>query len=338
MLSIIICSTRPTTDEELVRNIAATIGVAYEIVHIDNSQNTYNIFQAYNYGVEQAKGDLLCFMHEDVLFHTQGWGKIVEQYLALDYIGAIGVAGGSVVLDQLDWRFYGFGTMYLMQGTTTVEESPNYYIIHPAHRPYHHALSMVAVLDGVWMCMRKELFQKIRFDDEHFHDFHLYDSDICMQINKAGKNVFVTYDILLEHKSMGTFSESYKDSLNIFFQKWKSDLPMMKGMVVSKQEMDDALAKAQIVFDKRLAEDALRIGIRQVYNNKRKGQPCRRFTPAERQLIDESAWMCRRSYIRNLQMPVSEVWQSVKDYLVSPYASRRCSLFLKFLWHRIVWR
>ena len=338
MLSIIICSTHSTTDDALVSNIAATVGVDYEIVHIDNSQNTYNIFQAYNRGVALAKGDLLCFMHEDVQFHTQDWGKVVEGYLALDDVGAIGVAGGNVVLDSLDWRFYGFDTMYLMQGTTTVEERPNYYIAHPANRPYHHAFSMVAVLDGVWMCMRRELFREIRFDDEHFHSFHLYDTDICMQINKAGKNNFVTYDVLLEHKSMGTFSESFKDSLSVFFQKWKTDLPMIKGMAVSQQEIDEALAKAQSVFDERLEEDALRMAIRGVYSDKQKGLPCRRFTSAERRLIDETAWECRCSYIKDSQMPVAEVWYAVKEYLRSPYASRRCSLFFKFLWHRILHR
>ena len=42
MISLIICSTREELDPVLKDNIAATIGVPYEIIHIDNSQGKYS--------------------------------------------------------------------------------------------------------------------------------------------------------------------------------------------------------------------------------------------------------------------------------------------------------
>jgi hypothetical protein len=69
MVSIIICSKYQQLDKQLLLNIQNTIGTAYEVVNIDNSQHQYSIFEAYNIGVSRAKGEYLCFMHEDVLFH-----------------------------------------------------------------------------------------------------------------------------------------------------------------------------------------------------------------------------------------------------------------------------
>ena len=78
MLSLIICSRTPKISEELEKNIADTIGCEYELVVIDNSLNKYSIFSAYNEGVKRSIGDILCFMHEDILYKTINWGQQVE--------------------------------------------------------------------------------------------------------------------------------------------------------------------------------------------------------------------------------------------------------------------
>lgn len=97
MISIIICSRKADISRELKDNIAATIGCEYELCVIDNSRNDYNIFTAYNEGVRRAKGDILCFMHEDILFHSEKWGTIVEEFfLEHAEAGLLGVIGGSL--------------------------------------------------------------------------------------------------------------------------------------------------------------------------------------------------------------------------------------------------
>ena len=100
MISIIICSRKTDTPDELKQNIAETIGCEYELVVFDNSANNYSIFQAYNEGVRRAKGNLLCFMHEDVLFRTKDWGRIVESHFASnEQIGLVGFAGTHFLPD-----------------------------------------------------------------------------------------------------------------------------------------------------------------------------------------------------------------------------------------------
>jgi glycosyltransferase involved in cell wall biosynthesis len=71
MISIIICSRNLGIDPKLSTNITSTIGCEYELIVIDNSQNKYSIFQAYNIGIEKSTSEIICFVHEDVLFHSK---------------------------------------------------------------------------------------------------------------------------------------------------------------------------------------------------------------------------------------------------------------------------
>ena len=95
MLSIIVCSRSSQLPYYFLQNISETIGADYEIVAIDNSSKTYSIFSAYNEGVRRSIGEYLCFVHEDVTFCTNEWGKIVSGKLSDQTIGIIGVVGSD---------------------------------------------------------------------------------------------------------------------------------------------------------------------------------------------------------------------------------------------------
>ena len=99
MISLIICSRQPDIPQELKDNIALTIGVEYELVVIDNSKNQYSIFLAYNEGVRRSQYPYLCFMHEDILYHTQEWGKNVVEHFKDEKVGLIGVVGTHFLPD-----------------------------------------------------------------------------------------------------------------------------------------------------------------------------------------------------------------------------------------------
>ena len=75
MISIIICNRVTEVDESILINIKECVGdVVYEVISIDNSKNGYDIFQAYNIGVRKAQYPIICFMHDDILFHSYNWG------------------------------------------------------------------------------------------------------------------------------------------------------------------------------------------------------------------------------------------------------------------------
>ena len=97
MISIIICSRTKTITPVLLENIKNTVGANYELIVIDNSENNYSIFEAYNLGIKKSKSELLCFIHDDVLLHTNNWGTIlIDIFNNNKNLGLLGVAGAKV--------------------------------------------------------------------------------------------------------------------------------------------------------------------------------------------------------------------------------------------------
>ena len=88
------------------------------------------------------------------------------------------------------------------------------------------------------MCffISRKLFESIRFDDRTFQGFHLYDMDICMQVQALGKRVCVTDVLEIEHfwSEDSLKDERYRavldHNLELFYRKWEKKLPMVRGI------------------------------------------------------------------------------------------------------------
>lgn len=228
MISLIVCSRCPDKLDSLKKNVAKTIGAEYEFVIIDNSDNRYNIFSAYNEGVARSKGDILCFMHEDLVFHSKKWGNNVIAHFDNNEIGLIGVAGGTYLpkVPLITW-WDSNCTGHIIQGMT-IEN--HYYRLLPIYknskeRDEKKNASEVVAVDGMWFCIKKSMFDRIRFDENTFHGFHCYDLDICMQVLGQNKKIEVVFDILIEHKSTGCKDDKFYDNLLIWYKKWEHCLP-----------------------------------------------------------------------------------------------------------------
>ena len=222
MVSIIICSRNKEIPEPLLSNIEATIGVPFELVIVNNTQNKLTIFQAYNIGVSKSNFPYLCFMHDDILFHTFDWGKAVCRHFEDKTIGAIGIAGGKYLgYMPGTWWSSGFWEQNIIH-TNKVEETTTLDTVVKTEG----SRSDVTAVDGVWFCIPKELFRQIRFDEHTFKGFHYYDLDICMQIATQGYKIYVVFDILMEHFSKGSLNKSWLQNALIFQQKWRAKLPV----------------------------------------------------------------------------------------------------------------
>jgi len=236
MISIIICSRKQDISFELQKNITETVGCEYEIVVIDNSKKKYSIFSAYNEGICRSCGEILCFMHEDILFHTDGWGQIVEQTVKNTNIGLVGVIGSQYKSAFCQPWWADFACIgQLIQGSI---KSGKYKTDRCTHWERRNGDSdEVAILDGLWFCAKKELFSMILFDENTFSGFHMYDADICMQVHKIGFKVCVIYDLWIEHKSTGNPNEEFVSQLKLWFEKWRDYLPIYKGKLLENEVM-----------------------------------------------------------------------------------------------------
>ena len=233
MISLIICNKEPGLLNKLSNNIKKTICTEYELIAIDNSQNKYSIFEAYNIGANKARGDIICFCHEDILFKTNNWGqKIISIFNSNAKIGIVGFAGAHFLPDcPMYWSSSPFISEYNLN-------NDNGQIIEFFCTDYYNEqnIAEAVAVDGLCFFVRRELFEQISFDEKTYKGFHLYDMDICMQAIKAGYKVCVTKDILVEHfwsekgaaKKAGM--ELFEHNLSLFCAKWKDDLPIYKGL------------------------------------------------------------------------------------------------------------
>lgn len=216
IISIIICSRHNSISDSLQLNIADTIGVSYEIICIDNSQGKFNMCSAYNEGVQRAKGEYLCFMHEDVTFLNNDWGKkAIEECSHID-VGLLGIVG-TTYFDQsfIYWPFNPFIVGHHWNG----EE----------HRVFNHDLSVknVVAVDGMWLFTKAELFKKtVRWDDSTFTRFDFYDMDMCMQIYTAGLKIKIMPQIHINHSSDGNYTPAFYRSCIDFHKKWDHIFPI----------------------------------------------------------------------------------------------------------------
>ena len=257
MLSLIICSRHSDISDKLKDNIQKTIIAEYELIVIDNSKNKYSIFSAYNEGVKKAKFPFLCFMHEDILFHTKDWGVNVINHFENQKVGLIGVAGGHFLPKcPSSWNTTNICSFNIIQH---VNDGGNYKTEHWEKNNYmKNSKTMEAVVvDGVWFCIRKSLFKLISFDENTFKGFHCYDLDICLQVREKESSVKVVSDILLEHFSMGSLNNDWISNSLILYNKWKDYLPQIAGVSLSEAEINERTELAALIFS--LREELIRV-------------------------------------------------------------------------------
>jgi hypothetical protein len=246
MISLIICSRNSEISPLLKKNITETIGVGYEVIIIDNSQNKYSIFQAYNEGVRKSIFPYLCFMHEDILFHTKDWGCKVIEHFKNPQVGLIGVVGGHYMPQcPASWWSTQYNSGQFIQGFYDKHKYNTETISCSRYKKPNETSLNVAAVDGFWFCIPRKLFSVVKFDEETFKEFHFYDTDICFQIINQNKEVRVVFDILIEHSSRGTQNGAFLEQRVICYNKWAHFLPIIRGIEISTYDIEDRLKLAE---------------------------------------------------------------------------------------------
>lgn len=228
MISIIICSRSSDIPSSFRKNIELTIGVNYEIIVIDNSKNEYSIFSAYNQGVGRSLYPYLCFVHDDIMFRTDNWGKKLIRHLNDQETGIIGIAGGKIMAKvPAQWSSEG-------KYKNIIQHRKNKIYRGKEPGDFSGIRQSVILLDGVFLSMRRNFFDEISFD-EKIEGFHGYDHDICAQSIVSGFKNYVVYDILLEHFSAGKGDARFYNNLITISKKWEKHLPLFSND--SKEEI-----------------------------------------------------------------------------------------------------
>jgi hypothetical protein len=234
MISILVCSVRPDLYQQLVKNVAKTIGVDYEILYYDNRKGSKGICEVYNLLAQDAKYKILCFIHEDVVFTTTNWGKILLKIFSENDIGVVGVAGSKYKSEKFSGWFTGIPQLDCGNIIHQYPDRREKIFLQPTEGDI---LEDVVCIDGVFICCTSRVWSDLKFDSENIKGFHFYDIDFSIRAAKRYK-VVVTYEIEIIHITVGgDFGDRWVKMAIDYHQHNKHILPFTKQNVSPDTEV-----------------------------------------------------------------------------------------------------
>lgn len=155
------------------------------------------VAESYNLLGVTSMADILLFVHDDVVFLSEGWDEKIKDALSLgfDVVGVVGSKKyeGGMVFDA--GREFSAGRIAcLREGKRMVRIMNHLSEVEP-----------VKVVDGVFLATTRDHFGRTGFDQQ-FDGLFFYDMDYCLRSNCA------VVDILISHeKPAHLFGDYPKD-------------------------------------------------------------------------------------------------------------------------------
>lgn len=231
MISLIACSVNSERAKAFQKNIERTIGIPHEIIIFDNREKKYGLAKAYNLCASQSRYDYLCFIHEDIAFHSLNWGELILQKLAEPSCGVIGFAGSTIKskVESPLRQIAKFSYSNYIQDFSS-KQRLFFNNINP-DKDYEPCI----ILDGFCLFARKDVWIKNPFDEELLPGFHGYDLDFSLQVAQSYSN-YICNTIVIEHFSLGGYNKDWVEAtIKMHQQKWENKLPLYIGNPTAKE-------------------------------------------------------------------------------------------------------
>ncbi len=201
-VSAIICSNRPEYLADISRQLAEQFAAhEFEVIAITDAKS---LCEGYNRGAARAKGEVLIFCHDDIEIVHADFGSRVLAHL--DDFDAIGVIGGDELVNG-NWSHAGPPHLH---GQIIHRPKDGQGYLYFAAGFHANPARDIKALDGVFIAVQRHVWEKLRFDEDTFDSFHLYDADFTYRAAKAGYRVGVALDLLLIHFSTGTYDARWQ--------------------------------------------------------------------------------------------------------------------------------
>lgn len=210
-VSVIICSITPSRFDKVCANYRTLLdGVPHEIIGIHDARS---LCEGYNRGVRQSNGDLLVFSHDDVELASPDFAARVLHHL--ENYDLVGIAGTSRLVSG-NWINGGWPHLHGQVGSEVAKPGRLIVTVYQLAGP---ATAGVEAIDGVLLAARRELLERVAFDETTFDGWHLYDLDFSLAAHAAGFRTAVCNDICLIHDSIGTYNEDWQRYARRFEEK-----------------------------------------------------------------------------------------------------------------------
>lgn len=215
-ISVVIVYTNTVQLAEAVKYLKAqSLYPSIETVLVDNRENRFpSAASALNYGAENAKGEVVVFMHQDVYLWD---GKILEKYFDILHSNPKAILGVAGVAQKDHLIYYDF-----------CETKERIY----RGRSSHGQLIKAITLDECLIAMQKSLWAKLKFDEKTCDNWHFYAADICYNnLLSGGENFILSADMC--HESQGSaYNKAYRQTLKAMIKKYRKKLKRIETTCV----------------------------------------------------------------------------------------------------------
>ncbi|MES2933512.1 MAG: glycosyltransferase [Pseudomonadota bacterium] len=211
-ISAIICSIKPAYFAKIRQQLIDQFPLhAVEVIGIHDATS---LCEGYNRGAAQAKGEILIFCHDDIeIVHTDFGERLLHHLRGADLIG---VAGTSKLVSG-DWRHAGPPYLHGQIIHRPVNSDGLLYFATGLQQAVIHNIQAV---DGVFIAVRRTVWEALRFDADRFDGFHLYDIDFSFRAHLAGYRLVIPMDLLLIHFSTGRYNSQWQSYNRRFLEKF----------------------------------------------------------------------------------------------------------------------
>lgn len=238
-VSVVICSIKP---EQFARVTARYREVFtdydLEIIGIHDAKS---LCEGYNRGATQSRGDMLIFSHDDIDMVNGDFASRLLTHLAR--YDVVGVAGTSKLIDG-DHSLAGYP--YVHGQVIHEVEKQMIYLCADFSSP---VAERAQAFDGLFFAVRREVWESLKFDEQTFDGFHLYDVDFTYRAYLAGFRLAIPLDLLMIHYSTGKYDRVWHRYNQRFREKFKDQLrgepgpnPAINVKLKSLQEIDQLRA------------------------------------------------------------------------------------------------
>jgi protein O-GlcNAc transferase len=219
-VSVIICSIRPDNFAHIKARIESLF--SHHDVEVIGIHDAKSLCEGYNRGTTMSRGDVLIFCHDDIeIVHDDFAARVLGHLQAHDLIG---VAGTSRLVNS-DWRHGGPSNVH----GQIIHRPPNDASFVAANMSGYIYLGIglqdstidsIQAVDGVFIATKRAVWEKLRFDQDTFDGFHLYDIDFSYRAFLAGYKLAIPLDLLLIHFSTGRYDQAWQKYNLKFLEKF----------------------------------------------------------------------------------------------------------------------
>lgn len=181
----------------------------HEKILLDNTKGWYDsAARALNQGADQAHGDYLMFVHQDVEIPGTEWlnakEKILNRIPDLGIAGPIGVSVGGNVIGKVCNCGHDYGEAV-------------------------DAPTEVQTIDELCLIIPRLVFKRLRFDQRLFDGWHCYGADYCMSVRRLGLKPYVI-PAYVYHRSYAQNTDRYGKYLLRLYRKHHQTVATTSGI------------------------------------------------------------------------------------------------------------